>query len=464
MHIPEDKLKLYIVKRMFDDNKLVNFMIKYDAVDLIDDRFGEFIAESVVELYKMNNMMPRPTTIINKATVLVEEENRRVEKYSMSEFEQYWRKVFAIPKAEIEDGVFYESLISYIKRKGCYRAISDAIDITSHDHPELTKIIPEFERFAGVALEDEIGFDFYAHQNQLWDDIDMDEAMIATGIDDLDNKIGGGVCRNGKGLWVFLGQPNVGKSLILSNIAVNMDAAGVKVAILSLEMSEMMYGKRCLAHITEHNINRLKNQRHRLTSIVTDHHNKSNGSIIIKENPPSSMNCRDIRRYLEMLRDAGRLPEVLFVDYLGLLIPNERTSEGSHWRIGEICKELRALSFEFEIPIITAAQLNGDGYDTDEITMANVAESKAINMHSDFMGALYQLDGDMEQGILNMKILKSRFGSRTESKVTMNISYESLRISNISPEDYVKVNCTDVLDGEFAETADRVIDINAMEE
>lgn len=471
MHIPEDKLKQFIVRRMMYDPKLVNFLMKYDGVDLIGDPFGELIGSSIVDLYQLGGKLAKPSSVVNKARTKLDEANRRVEVYSSAEFEQYVKKVGSIKKDEIEDIIFYDSVIDFIQRKGCYRSITNAIDLTSDNDPELQRIIPEFEKYASVTLEDEIGFDFYQSQEILWDDILNEEAMIPTGINMLDDKIGGGVCRNGKGLWVFLGQPNVGKSLMLSNIAVNMDAMGIKVGIMSLEMSELMYSKRCLAHITQHNINRFvegkgenrRDHKHRLTDYVKAHHAKSGGDIIIKEFPPSSMNCRDIKRYLELLRENDRMPEVLFVDYLGLVIPNIRSNEGSHWRIGEVCKELRALSFEFEIPIITAAQLNGEGYDTDEITMANVAESKAINMHADFMGALYQLDGDMQQGTMNMKILKSRFGSRTENKVVMAINYESLKISNIGVEDYNQRNCEDLLEGEsYREVGETVLTPNEL--
>ena len=47
----------------------------------------------------------------------------------------------------------------------------------------------------------------------------------------------GGFLENGRSIYVFAGETNVGKSIFLGNIAVNMAKQGKTVLVVSLEMS-----------------------------------------------------------------------------------------------------------------------------------------------------------------------------------------------------------------------------------
>ena len=65
----------------------------------------------------------------------------------------------------------------------------------------------------------------------------------------LDDQLGGGFLKNGRALYVFAGQTNVGKSIVLGNVAANMAQQGKTVLLVSLEMSEMMYAKRLSSYL-----------------------------------------------------------------------------------------------------------------------------------------------------------------------------------------------------------------------
>ena len=49
---------------------------------------------------------------------------------------------------------------------------------------------------------------------------------------------------------------------------------------------------------------------------------------------------------------------------------------------------------------------------------------------SDFIGQLYQNEGDRDSGILNMKITKNRLGGMIGTSVTFDINYDNLIISD----------------------------------
>ena len=71
-------------------------------------------------------------------------------------------------------------------------------------------------------------------------------------------------------LAVFAGQAGLGKSLFLSNITVNLLKQNLSVVVISLEMSQDVYATRFDAHISNSNINQLKeNQETAIDRIKT---------------------------------------------------------------------------------------------------------------------------------------------------------------------------------------------------
>ena len=71
----------------------------------------------------------------------------------------------------------------------------------------------------------------------------------------------------------------------------------------------------------------------------------------------------------------------------------------SYERVGTISKELRSVSIETKIPILTSTQSNrslSGGYAGEDISMSNTSDSAGINMDADAIFALYQLEGERE--------------------------------------------------------------------
>ena len=71
-----------------------------------------------------------------------------------------------------------------------------------------------------------------------------------------------------------------------------------------------------------------------------------------------------------------------------------------------VSEQLRALSYRFEAPVVTAVQTNTEGMDTGDIGMKNISQSRAIAHTADFIMAIYN-DG----GTIRGKIIKNRLGS-----------------------------------------------------
>lgn len=79
--------------------------------------------------------------------------------------------------------------------------------------------------------------------------------------------------------------------------------------------------------------------------------------------------------------------------------------------------------------------------------MANTSESAGINHTVDFLGGLWQQDGDREANKLSMTVLKNRFGGMIGQTKEFFINYSNLRITDMEREvkDETKGEIDDIL-------------------
>jgi len=68
--------------------------------------------------------------------------------------------------------------------------------------------------------------DLYRDVQKLVDDLTIDNPVIPTKWKWLDDKLDGGLQKNGRALYIFAGQPNVGKSIVAGNLTSNIADQG----------------------------------------------------------------------------------------------------------------------------------------------------------------------------------------------------------------------------------------------
>ena len=328
-----------------------------------------------------------------------------------------------------------DNILHFIKRRSTLHAMADNMAALD-DYKLLDDIVHRFEQIATITFDDELGLSYFEDLDSHFANLTAPDNRTTTGIPSLDGITFGGFYTDKRCLITMLGQPGLGKSLMLSNLAVNYMKEGKHVVIISLEMDEDDYAQRIDAHISGLEINSIRKEYHAKDCRVRiqDFHKKyPTGNVTIKEFPPGTVNCSHVKMFIEKLKKAGRPIDVIMVDYIALLNPiHSGSNDNSHSKLGAITMELRALSAHFNCPVHSPGQINGDGFDTADVSMDNIAGSKAIAHHADFIGALYRIEGDFERGVMNLKVLKNRFGGNVGSVLPLALNYENLRITDFA--------------------------------
>ena len=99
----------------------------------------------------------------------------------------------------------------------------------------------KFETACNINLNVDVGVNYFEDVDRHIDDMNRQEKYVSSGWEWLDKKLNGGFIESGRALYVFAGETNVGKSILLGNIATNLCKQNKKVLLISLEMSEMLY-------------------------------------------------------------------------------------------------------------------------------------------------------------------------------------------------------------------------------
>ena len=102
---------------------------------------------------------------------------------------------------------------------------------------------------------------------------------------------------------------------------------------------------------------------------------------------------------------------------------------GMYERGGEIAKDVRALSYKYEVPIVSAVQLNRNTFLSEQPGLENVAESFSIAGTLDGLINLDQSPEDRTMGILPVVVAKNRLGGCIGEVLNFEINYSSLTIS-----------------------------------
>ena len=138
----------------------------------------------------------------------------------------------------------------FLKKNLCITQCLDVADDCSKGKVEPTFIFDKFEKCCGINLSVDLGLDLILDHEKLIDNLQIEEPTISSGWGWVDDKLDGGFLENGRAIYVFAGETNVGKSVFLGNIAVNMAKQGKTVLVVSLEMSEFMYARRLAGNLT----------------------------------------------------------------------------------------------------------------------------------------------------------------------------------------------------------------------
>lgn len=241
-------------------------------------------------------------------------------------------------------------------------------------------------------------------------------------------------------LNLIMSSTNVGKTLIMCSLATNLIQNGYKVLYVTFEDSENKIATRIAQNMfdvtqqqfktmtTENFATAYKLMKSKYKGISFD-------SLVVKEFPESSTNALALKSLLKDLEEKKKFkPDIMFVDYIGCMIPNGRinpnVNEASILRT--VSQQVRAVGQERRIPIVSASQTNRGGYNAAEVGLNDIADSFGVTQKADSIISVTQTPEMKEQGMYQLKLLKTRYGNNKEQVATIGVNIEKQRIYDLN--------------------------------
>ena len=321
-----------------------------------------------------------------------------------------------------------ENTEQFLKEKAVYHTMLQAAEDISGGDIDTSVILDKFEKSCNISLVTDLGLSVKDNIDDIIEDLTTVEDKIPSTWEWLDDSLDGGFIKQGKSLYVFAGETNIGKSIFLGNVASNIAAQGKNVLLVTLEMSELLYARRICTHVSKIPMKEMAVNGASLRAAMTE----GEGNVYIKEFPPSTITPNTIKAFAKKFTDQGIHLDAIVIDYLNLI--HSPIGNNSYERIKNVTEQVRAISYVFNCPIISATQLNRAGFDQDNPDLATISESIGLAATADVILSIFQNDEDRDLGIIRLGMMKNRYGPRGMTQ-PMRIDYSTLSIEQADDVD-----------------------------
>jgi hypothetical protein len=159
---------------------------------------------------------------------------------------------------------------------------------------------------------------------------------------------------------------------------------------------------------------------------------KKSGKYRVK-NLPAQSNVNDIRAYLKEVQiQTGIKIDFVMVDYLDLVMPVSVKVNPNDQFIKDkyVAEELRNLSKELGVLLVTASQLNRSAVDEIEFDHSHIAGGISKINTADNVFGIFTSRSMRERGKYQIQCMKSRSSTGVGMKIDLEYDVETMRISD----------------------------------
>jgi replicative DNA helicase len=227
----------------------------------------------------------------------------------------------------------------------------------------------------------------------------------------------------------------------MMNIALNWLNMGLSGVYISLELSEELTSLRTDAMLTMMSTRDIRKDIDG-TELRVKMAAKKAGQYRVKGMPAQS-NVNDIRSYLKEVQiQTGIKIDFAMVDYLDLVMPVSVKVNPNDQFIKDkyVSEELRNLSKELRILMVTASQLNRSAVEEIEFDHSHSAGGISKINTADNVFGIFTSRSMRERGKYQIQCMKSRSSTGVGQKIDLEYNIETMRITDENPDNYENKN------------------------
>lgn len=362
---------------------------------------------------------------------------------------KYYNQHHAIPSVDTikaETGILFNSRLlnpdeqdyttDEIEKHCKYKALEEAV-IGSIDYVKAGdggKVQELIEEAMQVGLKKDLGLRYFENPAERLERMLNDPPVIPTGWKDVDEALFGGYSR--KELLLVSANSGGGKSITLANLGFNALQMGYNVLYISLELAADIVAQRYDTMFT--GISRKVWKGH-INEIITGLENAAeqpNTGVLDIIQMTSGTTSNDIRTYLNNFYMQHKcMPDVLIVDYLDKMGPNQKMNISDVWNKDKLCSEqLRDIGVDHNLAVLTASQLNREAVKATSHDHTHIAGGISKINECDIYWSILMDEIKRAEKICEFKLQKTRNSDGVGKTLVLRWDYKYLRILNPDEE------------------------------
>ena len=336
-------------------------------------------------------------------------------------------KLAAVP--DLNEGHFdwFMGEFEAFTRQELERAILKSADLLEKGEFEpVEKLIKDAVQ---ISLTKDMGTDYFADPAARINRYFNSGGQVSTGWPQLDRLLYGGFSRGE--LNIFAGGSGSGKSLVMMNIALNWLQQGLSGVYITLELSEELTSLRTDAMLTNMSTKDIRKDID-TTELKVKLVAKKSGQYRVKALPAQS-NINDIRSYIKEVQiQTGIRVDFMMIDYLDLLMPVSAKVSPNDLFVKDkyVSEELRNLSKELGVLMVTASQLNRSAVEEIEFDHSHISGGISKINTADNVFGIFTSRAMKERGKYQIQCMKSRSSTGVGQKIDLEYNIETMRITD----------------------------------
>jgi archaellum biogenesis ATPase FlaH len=403
-----------LIRYLFDDLKFRDRVYPFLKIDIFEKFENKEIVKKIFLYYGSYNKFPN----IKEMKIIIEDKNV---------YEQLV-KCFDIDLSEYSKDFIFNEIEGFFKSKLIYSELINGVTfIKDGDVDKVNSVADKLMDYLSFSFDTKIGLDPYEDKEDIYQRLHTKDKVVPSGLLTLDSNIGGGF--HEKTLNLFLAPTHMGKTLIKCSLAVNSLLNNKNVLYITCEMSELEIFKRIISNMFDIPINDLVSiPKENFFELFDKFKKFIQNKLIIKEYPTGTLTSRQIRSLIKEIKNKKKfVPDIIYIDYIGIMKGN---GADLYTSLKNITEEVRGVSVEFEIPIVSSVQANREGTNTTSLDFSNTAESMGIPRTADVMLAVTQSDEFKQLKKFRWSLLKNRYGECGKN-LHIGVVYEKMRVHDI---------------------------------
>ena len=257
----------------------------------------------------------------------------------------------------------------FCKRRAMEKAVLESVPlIEENKYGDVEQLIRDA---VTVSLNRNMGTDYFRDPEGRLQKMSESKKKISTGWSVLDKWLYGGLERGQ--LIIFSANSGGGKSVALANLGLNFLEQGLNVVYFSFELSEDLISQRYDTMVSGISTAVWEYHKDEISQAVLKTGDKS-GHLLIRE-MHSGTTPNELRAYLkeyELLYN--RTPDLIIVDYLDIMEPNQRVSADNVFEKDKrVSEQIRDIGKDYGAVVGSASQQNRGAVEETRIHQGHVA-------------------------------------------------------------------------------------------